>query len=183
MLQLLAVLMQTSPVPPVPPPPAESLAAATLLWADHSPAEATKQHAIESVVAAATRQALYVVGLQPSPRLSGTKAYLVAYDRLKPLIARRVPANRSQLDTAVAACAMGEVARQLSPAEIEDVRQSLSTAAGQKFWEAAGLADRPLGGCYDAILDLKPADADYRAAGLRPPKPPKPPKRGTTLVY
>jgi hypothetical protein len=134
-------------------------------------------------VAEATTHALYIIGVQPSPRLSVTKAYLVAYDRLKPVIARRVPANRSQLDTAVAACAMGGVASTLSPAEIADVRQSLSSEAGRKFWKAAGLAYWPLAGCYRSTLDLEPVDADYRAAGLRPPKPPKPPKRKATISY
>lgn len=183
MLQLLAFLLQASSAPPVPSPPADSLAAAIQLWADHPPAEFTKQQAIESAVAEATREALYTIGMRPSPRLSVTKIYLGAYDRLKPIIARRVPANPSQLDTAVAACAMDGIARRLSTAEIADVRKSLSTAAGQKFWEAAGLTDRPLEGCYQAALDLKPVAADYRAAGLRPPTPPKPLKRGTSIVY
>ena len=65
-----------------------------------------------------------------------------------PLIARQVPVNRSQLDTAVAACAVDGIARRLSTSEIAEVRQSLSTAAGQKFWEAARITDRPLEGCY-----------------------------------
>jgi hypothetical protein len=182
MLQLFAILMHAAPAPPVPPPPAESLAAATLLWADHPPTEATKHWAIESAVIEATTQALYRIGVQPSPRLSVTKAYLVAYERLKPLIARRVPANRRQLDMAVAACAMEGVARELLPAEIAEVRQSLSTTAGQKFWQAAGLSYWPLTGCYRSALNLTPLDTDYRAAGLRPPKPPKPPKPGTMIV-
>ncbi len=175
--------MQVSSAPPVPSPPADSLAAAVLLWSDHPPAEASQQLAIESAVGEATRQALYQIGMQPSPRLSVTKVYLAAYDRLKPLIARRVPANRSQVDAAVATCAMDGIARRLSPAEIAEIRKSLSTAAGQKFWEAAGLADQPLEGCYQAALNLKPVAADYRAAGLRPPKPPKPPERDMSTVY
>lgn len=80
-----------------------------------------KEQAIEIAVAEATRQALYAIGVQPSPRLSATKIYLSAYERLKPLIARRVPANRSQLDIAVAACAMDGIARRLSTYEIANV--------------------------------------------------------------
>jgi len=183
MLQLLAILLQASPSPPVPAPPADSLAAAVQLWADHPPEEFTKQQAIDSAVAEATRQALLMVGMQSSPKLSVTKIYLGAYDRLKPLIARKVPVNRSQLDTAVAACAVDGIARRLSTSEIAEVRQSLSTAAGQKFWEAAGITDRPLEGCYQAALNLKPVAADYLAAGLRPPAPPKPLKRDMSIVY
>ncbi len=124
-----------------------------------------------------------MVGMQPSPNLSMTKIYLAAYDRLKPLIARQVPVNRSQLDTAVAACAVDGIARRLSTSEIAEVRKSLSTAAGQKFWEAAGITDRPLEGCYQAALNLKPLNADYLTAGLRPPKPPKPPKWDPMTTY
>lgn len=181
MIHLLAVLIQVAPVPAVPRPPAENIAAASLLWADHAPSESTKQMVIDSVVAEATNEALYNAGVQASRKLSVTKAYLVKYDRLKPLIARHVPKDRRQLDTAIAECAMGEVARLLSPAEIAEVRRSLSTSAGQRFWQAAGLAYWPLLACYRANLELAATDADYRAVGLRPPKPPKQPKPGTMI--
>lgn len=182
-LQLLAILMQALPAPPVPAPPAESLAAATLLWADHQPDEATKQLAVERAVAEATTQALLVIGIQPSPKLSITKAYLAAYDRLKPLIARHVPPDRSKVDSAVAACVMEGVARAMSPAEIAEVRNSLSSPAGRKFWKVARLTEWPLAGCYRSTLDLGPTASEYRAAGLRPPKPPKPPKWDATTTY
>lgn len=182
MLKLLAIL-QALFAPPVPSPPAESLAAATLLWADHQPDETTKQLAIERAVAEATTQALYTIGVRPGSSLSVTKTYLAAYDRLKPLIARRVPPDRSQLDAAVAACVMEGVARAMSPAEIAEIRATLSSPAGRKFWDAAGVTERSLAGCYGATLNLKPTDADYLTAGLRPPKPPKPQEWDPTITY
>ena len=178
---VLTLLLQLASAPPVPRPPEESLAAAVALWADHPPSPQAVQLAIDAALSTAASDALARIGMRPSPDLAVTERYLGTYDRLKALIAPRLPQDRARIDRAVAECAVDEIARLLSPAEIAEVRGFMATPAGGKFWDAAGLNRWPLNGCYRFVLDLKVTDADYRALGLKPPRPPKPLPPGSTV--
>jgi hypothetical protein len=176
---LIALALQASAAPPVPGPPDENLRAALALWADRPPENWIRTRAIDGALYAAAARALADVGVFPSGGRR-TARFLEFSDKLRPLLARRLPADRTELHREVAACVVDQVARALDPAEIEQVRAFMRTTAGDKFWRNSTLGYAAYDGCYAHALrfTLSASDEDYRAIGLKPPKRPDPRRDG-----
>lgn len=171
---LLALALQAASAPAVPPPPEENLRAALALWADHPPEARVKEQAVDSALYAATTRDLAEAGVHPNGGPRRVRRYLHLSERLRPLLARRLPADRTSIDAEAAACIVDQLARALSPEEIAEVRTFMATPTGRKFWSYSVLGYAGYERCYAHALRfaLHASDEDYRAIGVKSPERP-----------
>jgi hypothetical protein len=170
MLLFAALLLVT---PELPPPPADSLAVAIALWAEHPPTDSEKELALTTVLAEAADLALERAGAGRGSGLGpdAARRWANAISQLKARMLARVPQDRTALDRDVQACAARQVAHNLTPAEIAQVRDFMVTDVGRRFWQSSALSLLSLRPCYRAVLIPIVTDEDYRAVGVSPPRP------------
>lgn len=162
MIPLLALALYA---PPVPPPPAPAHEAAIALWEEHPLPAHYRQRVLDGLVYGATYRAL-----EDAKVRSGDRRWQDKFERMRARLAAQVPADRSRIDREATACLADGVARHLSVEEIAEVRRFAATPAGAKFWEVAAVRPDQVHTCYALALPIGASDADYRAAGIRPPK-------------
>jgi hypothetical protein len=164
-----AALLLVTPMPP--PPPADSLAAATALWAEHPPTDSEKNLALMTALGEEAEQALALAGAGRGSGRGPDEAYRYANasSQLEARLLARVPQDRTALDREIQACAAKQVARNLTPAEIAQVREFMATDVGRRFWQSSALSLWSLRPCYRSVLNPIVTDEDYRAAGVPPP--------------
>jgi hypothetical protein len=158
---MLAILLTLAAqaAPPRPDPWEPSWTEAAAIFRDSPIPEKTQQAGIEDAVWWATSEAM---------RKSASRYDSEKSARLRHTIAAHVPADLGELNEEVARCATKEIAYKLGLDEIRQVRQSLQTTAGRKFWEVVSYP--VVVGCYRSHLLAGATDADYIASGLKPPR-------------
>ena len=177
-LVTLLALMQV----PIPPPP-ENYSAAIEFWKANAPSALERRSAIDSAIESATSEALANIGVAVTPgNIKSVKRWLPKFDALKPVIARHVPADLGDTDSAVAECVMKDTAYALSLEDIMAVKSFMATTAGSKFWSISRVYHQTYVKCYNSTLNIHATEADYRAAGLVSPKPAQVKRSGLTTV-
>jgi len=160
----------TATPPPPPPPPELAFKAARLLWTEHPPTSREREEAFSTALEIRTRQALDDVGIGLGPDDRDNKRFHRYSDRLKSMIKQNLPPLATIADE-LDRCVIDEIARQMSPEEIDSLRRFTATTSGEKFWVLSRYRVTRLTGCYTSSWTFGIVrDADYRAVGLKPPR-------------